>query len=181
MTNDRILVISDAHGSTSVVEALLGLPQMGLCAVFHLGDGDRSVRRLMGRHPELAFIGVPGNCDSASDFPPDADGKAVIPPLDVFTEYGGVRMMLTHGHKHNVKLFLTAAANAASEGGADILLFGHTHKQTDRTVSTPQGDVRAVNPGSVRDGRYAVLTLSDGHAEFELLTFPALPAGVSRG
>lgn len=154
---EKILVFSDSHGSTLVMKALLEEPPEGLSAVFHLGDGAADAERVMRSYPMYAFLGVRGNCDPLT-------GKHE----SIITERGGVRFMLTHGHKYAVKSSLGYAAMTAGMQGATVLLYGHTHIADDRVIETSDSTVRAVNPGSVRMGEYAVVTVDDGVVEVEL-------------
>ncbi len=140
------------------MERLLASPPEGLTAVFHLGDGSEETESLMQKYPIYAYIGVRGNCDFF-----DRDRAETV-----YTERGGVRFMLTHGHPYGVKSSLDNAAITAAAEGAQVLLYGHTHIADDRAVKTAVGDVRAVNPGSVRMAEYALLTVSDGQVTVEL-------------
>lgn len=158
MKEEIILVFSDSHGSTLVMERLLASPPEGLTAVFHLGDGSKEAEALMRKYPMYAYIGVRGNCDFS-----DRERAETV-----YTERGGVRFMLTHGHPYGVKSSLANAAITAAAEDAEVLLYGHTHIADDRTVKTAVGDVRAVNPGSVRMAEYALITVTDGRVSVEL-------------
>ena len=155
---EKILVFSDSHGSTLVMKALLESPPDGLTAVFHLGDGSEETCRLMERYPMYAYIGVRGNCDHS-----DTERRETV-----FTERGGVLFMLTHGHPYGVKSSMMNAVMKAVEGGADVLLYGHTHIAADETFSGSFGSLRAVNPGSVRMAEYAIVTVDEGDVTVEL-------------
>lgn len=155
---EKILVFSDSHGSTFVMEAVLKSPPQGLTAVFHLGDGSEDGERIMQKYPQYAYIGVRGNCDML-----DRCRKETV-----ITERGGVRFMLTHGHAYGVKSSLDGAAVSAAAEDATVLLYGHTHTADDRVVRTAVGNVRAVNPGSARMAEYALITVDDGKVTVEL-------------
>lgn len=155
---ERILVFSDTHGSTFVMEKLLESPPGGLTTVFHLGDGSEEAEYLMQKYPRYAYIGVKGNCDFF-----DRQHKETA-----FIHLGSVKIMLTHGHVYGVKSSLdTAAINAAAEDAA-LLLYGHTHLQDDRVVKTAVGNVRAVNPGTARMAEYAIITVDGERLTVEL-------------
>lgn len=157
----KILVFSDSHGSTEVMRALLSSPPEGLAAVFHLGDGAAEAEALMRHYPMYAFIGVRGNCDGLDT------GRAET----VYTERGGVRFMLTHGHCYGVKSSLGAAAAVAASNGAEVLLYGHTHIQAEELIETSDGAVYAINSGSVRCGSYALLCVDNGAVSAELMRY----------
>ena len=161
MNPEKILVFSDSHGSTLLMKTLLENPPEGLGAVFHLGDGADEARRIMEKYPMYAFLGVKGNCD----------GATVTAKETIFTERGGVRFMLTHGHEYGVKSSLVRAVMKAVEGNAQVLLYGHTHIADDESFGGSFGEVRAVNPGSARMMEYALITVCDGEAHVELKRF----------
>ncbi len=158
---EKILVFSDSHGSTYIMSALMGNPPEGLTAVFHLGDGSEEAELLMDRYPMYAYIGVRGNSDLFDRKHKDT----------VYTERGGVKFMLTHGHAYGVKSSLEGAAVTAAAEDVDVLLYGHTHIASDKTVKTAVGDVRAVNPGCARAAEYGIITVIDGTISVELKKF----------
>ena len=66
----------------------------------------------------------------------------------------GVKFFLTHGHRYSVKYTLDALLNAAYFAGADMVLFGHTHRA-----------MRVVNPGTAGVGAactYACIETENG-------------------
>ena len=155
---ERILVFSDTHGSTFIMEKLLESPPSGLTTVFHLGDGSDEAEYLMQKYPQYAYIGIKGNCDFF-----DRQHRETA-----FIHLGGVKFMLTHGHVYGVKSSLdTAAVNGAAED-ATLLLYGHTHLQDDRIIKTAVGNVRAVNPGTARMAEYAIVTIDGERITVEL-------------
>lgn len=158
MKTEKILVFSDSHGSSFVMKKLLENPPAGLTAVFHLGDGSEEAELLMRKYPMYAYIGVRGNCDFGDRKHTDV----------VYTERGGVKFMLTHGHAYGVKSSVDTACITADAEGAQMLLYGHTHIPDDRIIRCAVGDVRAVNPGSVRAAEYAVIEVTDGEVQVEL-------------
>jgi len=92
----------------------------------------------------------------------------------IITERGGIRFMLTHGHKYGVKSSLGYAAMTARNQGAKVLLYGHTHIADDSVIESADGAVRAVNPGSVRMCEYAVITVDNGEVTVELMRYSSL-------
>ena len=86
----RILVLSDSHGNVENMARCVELTQPN--AILHLGDCQRDAEALHRLYPAIPLQGVPGNCDwGAVDSP------------EVLTEYGGVRILLMHGHTRSVK------------------------------------------------------------------------------
>ena len=130
----RILVLSDSHGNVENMARCVELTQPN--AILHLGDCQRDAEALHRLYPAIPLQGVPGNCDwGAVDSP------------EVLTEYGGVRILLMHGHTRSVKASTLSAIYAAKEMGAQILLFGHTHRPC--CFQEPDG-LWVLNPGSAR-------------------------------
>jgi len=126
-----IAVFSDSHGTTEPMIAAIREHRPD--AVLHLGDHDRDAEDLQREFPTLDIRWVRGNCDRGSDAP------EILTPV-----FDGVRMFMTHGHRHNVKFTLDSLANAAHFSGAKLALFGHTHERERREL----GDVTVFNPGA---------------------------------
>ena len=148
----RILVLSDSHGCVDPMEQCVERVQPQV--ILHLGDCVRDAQRLEELYPDIPLLGVPGNCDYGGLDQPER-----------LTELGGVRILMMHGHTRHVKSGPMAAIYAARECGADILLFGHTHRrELVRGVGTA---ATVFNPGSLRDGgSYGVITIENGKCSF---------------
>lgn len=151
----KILVFSDSHGNLSHMEAAVARTHPD--RILHLGDGWRDAQALYAEFPDTPLDQVAGNCD-------------IWPggPTEKVLDIGGVRLLLCHGHTYGVKRTLLSGLYAARERGADLFLFGHTHRPF---CETRQG-VTLLNPGSIGDGArpsYAVLRLENGGFEAELL------------
>lgn len=121
-------------------------------AVFHLGDCERDTQRLEKEFPDLPLYRVCGNCDR----------EPVNPEVQQLT-LDGVKFFLTHGHRYSVKY--TASGRPAStppiSAGADMVLFGHTH----RAVSETMQGLYVVNPGTAGVGAlctYACIETENG-------------------
>ena len=152
-----LLVISDSHGSSRrVQEAVMRTKPL---AVLFLGDGLRDLDVLDEKETVRA---VRGNCDwfLQSD-----------EPLSRVESFGGVRIFMTHGHAFSVKSTLSHALAAAGAAEADVLLYGHTHRQLESTY--PAGTVLengevlkkpllVVCPGSLGEGDFATLAIRQG-------------------
>lgn len=129
----KILVFSDSHGNTAHMERTVAL--MRPDQVLHLGDVARDAWALARRFPQLPVTWVAGNCDG----PGTGDPEQQLLTLE------GRRILMTHGHRYQVKLSPYRAILAAREAGARILLFGHTHNP----VCFQEGGLWVMNPGSV--------------------------------
>jgi len=154
VNNMKILVFSDSHGRLGpMLDAIEGeRPQR----VFFLGDHYRDGQALMDACPGLPMELVRGNCDW--DQAPD----------ELIVEAGGVKFLLTHGHRYGVKSGTGRLAQAAQEKGVDVACFGHTHE----ALNIPGRGVWLFNPGTAggiysRVG-YGVIEASDGKFRAEL-------------
>ena len=146
----KILVFSDSHGRLGLMADAIEKerPQR----VFFLGDNYRDGQALAEAYPDIPMELVRGNCDW--DKAPD----------ELVVEAGGVRFLLTHGHRYGVKSGTAQLARSAKEKGVAVACFGHTHD----AMNMPDRGVLLFNPGTaggiharagygvivVRDGRY---------------------------
>ncbi len=151
-----ILVFSDSHGRVDGLREAAERNK-GAAEMLFLGDGLRDI--------ESAWLDsaicVRGNCDmfGADDY-----------PTERILHFGEYTVMMTHGHLLSVKSDIEKAARVAAERGADMLIFGHTHKRCDVYLSagstvdgmTLERPLRLFNPGSIKEGSFGVLTLRDG-------------------
>lgn len=147
----KILVIADSHGRVDNLIRAVELVRPDY--VLHLGDCQRDLEELRREFPSLPMEGVPGNCDWGSCDTPER-----------LIELGGVRILLLHGHTRNVKSSPMAAMYAAREWGAQVLLFGHTH----RPLVDNDGTLLTLNPGAAGDPlrpTCGVLTIENGNAD----------------
>ncbi len=144
----RILVLSDSHGRVENMARCVELSEPNY--ILHLGDCVRDAELLAKQFPAIPMTTVPGNCDyGALDEP------------EKLIELGGKRILMMHGHTRGVKYNIQRAVYAARECGADVLLFGHTH----RALVDYDGAMYVMNPGTV-GGRgtiatYGVITVND--------------------
>ncbi len=129
----RILVVSDTHGSPSVL--LDAVRQAGSTdMLLHLGDGQRDCAVLEPVY-NGQIVRVRGNCD----FGPYDDTERLL-RLD------GATVFMTHGHLYDAKITLNKLWFKGREMGADIVCFGHTHVP----LLEKQGEMTLLNPGSLR-------------------------------
>ncbi len=141
----RIGVMSDSHGRLSNV--MRAVREMGhVDGIVHLGDHDRDASEI-GSISDVPLTVVCGNCDWFSQFPQER-----------LLELGGIRVLLTHGHRQNVKESLTFLSLKAEMMNAQLTLYGHTHIPNVEN----DGACVFVNPGALCDGRYAIVEIEDG-------------------
>ena len=142
----RILVLSDSprHNFT-LFTAITEEPTAEV--VYFLGDGANEFEEaqlIYGK--EQAFIGVRGNCDM-NTFLPTKDIRTIC----------GKKIMATHGYEQDVKFGLTDLQLEAVSEKCDIVLYGHTHIP----YSTYKDGIYYFNPGSLREGCYGVVDITD--------------------
>ncbi len=146
----RIVVISDSHKRTGVIDKILSAQRQAR-HVFFLGDNVADIEDFEYLYPDKAFHVVCGNCDFYSTV--QSVGLEVI---------NGKRIFYTHGHTYNVKYGLTKLLETAKANNYDIVLYGHTHV----AKILYEDGIYIVNPGSPTSPReskasYAVIDITD--------------------
>ena len=138
----RVLVLSDSHGDVYKLRRAIDSQPTAKLIVF-LGDGEYDIDSVECRVP---VIKVRGNCDFGSSL-----------PLNFTDEVCGKKIYCTHGFRENVKYTTENLISTAKSHGAHIALYGHTHVP----VTSYHGGLYLVNPGSVREGSFAVIDITD--------------------
>ena len=88
-------------------------------------------------------------------------------PLQKLLDIQGKKLLLSHGHIWQVKSGYETALAAARQQGADLVLFGHTHRAY--CVQEPDG-LWVLNPGAARDS-YGVVTIDGSGMRCEIVSF----------
>ena len=147
----RVAVFSDTHGNTSPM--LEAARRERPDVLIHLGDHDRDALPLRAEFPDTPLYSVCGNCDLMP-----------LSPEKLVVQLGPVKALLTHGHIYNVSRWQAdSLVYAAQEAGAQIAMFGHTH----RAVNDQLGGVTLLNPGTAGKGAdlsWALVTIFDNGA-----------------
>lgn len=128
----KVLILSDSHGSARTLRTIL-MKEKDADMIIYLGDGENDLRVAGELLPRTPVYAVRGNCDMGSYL-----------PLDGLIAVEGLLIYYTHGHIYNVKCTLEDLAQAARDRGADLALFGHTH----RPILKNMDDLVLFNPGS---------------------------------
>jgi putative phosphoesterase len=153
------LVISDTHGS--IYTARTVIEKYGqIDGLIHLGDHYKDAVILKEtQFKDLDMYMVPGNCDFVADV-----------PSEIVLEAEDKRILLTHGHRFNVKNGLDRLEKYALRQNTDAVLFGHTHAPLQEIRS----DIVFLNPGSLGYPRgssptYGLLEISKNAIETRIL------------
>ena len=131
----NILVLSDSHSSRSFMR--LCVEKLKPDTIIHLGDYYEDAEVLREENPHTEFFAVPGNCDRYRC--PQWLQEILCLPVH------GVKIYMTHGHKHNVKQYLHYLLKDARKFRADIVLYGHTHVAD---CHREEDGLWVMNPGS---------------------------------
>ena len=115
----HILVTADIHGATELLErALQEAAPVDLVVI--AGDAGCDEAEIAAYLDQVPYILVPGNNDY--------DLLWDLPEVAAFS-MGGLHFLVTHGHLQDVYDGITPAlVDLARENGADVLIFGHSHK-----------------------------------------------------
>ena len=146
----KITVFSDSHGD--VESMVTAVRQERPDGIIHLGDCEYDAALLEREFPGMPLYGVCGNCD----LQPNSPDRRIF-------ELDGKKIFIAHGHTYRVKLGLESFVNTAMAAGADVAAYGHTHMAMERELD----GLLVVNPGSVQDGTYGVLTIENGELHYE--------------
>lgn len=122
-------------------------------ALIHLGDYFDDGQTIAEENPQIVMHQVPGNCDRHRmvRYHPE------VLCYDVF----GVKLYMTHGHNHGVKLGLFGLLRDARAAGAKAALYGHTHCAD---CHQEEDGLWVINPGSCGSsgGSVGVIEVRDG-------------------
>lgn len=140
----RLLVISDSHGRAGKVRDII-MTHTEADAVIFLGDGERDIDSAMESFPEKKFFCVCGNCDFYSQNPESR--------LEFFA---GKKVLISHGHMEKVKYGDGLLFQKGAAMGADIILYGHTH----RAVTDYRDGIYIMNPGTASMGEYGFVDIT---------------------
>ena len=146
----KILVLSDSHSALRFMRRCVEIIKPD--AIVHLGDHYDDGAVLSEENPQIPMHQVPGNCDRYR-CPPFA--REVL----CYTVCG-VRLFMTHGHNHRVKMGIGALLCDARKESAQAVLYGHTHRPDCHRE--PDG-LWVLNPGSCgHSGGSAAIIETDG-------------------
>ncbi len=147
----EFLIFSDSHGKRKNIAVAVARQVRRPDAILYLGDG---LSDIGDRWEKIPVIRVRGNCDWR--FPDEPVGDREV------LSFEGHRLLLTHGHLYGAKSGIGGLLGAAKEANADLVLFGHTHRQELLTISDEAGGktIYLFNPGSIGCGDFGTLRLT---------------------
>jgi putative phosphoesterase len=152
MNKVKIAVISDSHGMSDEIETIIDILKSinDLDTFVHLGDFSLDAEYIK-EQTNIDFISVRGNCDFELH---EINEEEILNINDK-------KILLTHGHKYNIKGDLNNLYYRAKELQVDAVLFGHIHMP----VNIIEDDILLFNPGSISEPRggstnsYGILTI----------------------
>ena len=155
----KVVIVSDTHGSHRNLEKVLE-EEKPMDMLIHLGDvegGEDYITALADCPTHI----VRGNNDFFSNLPGEEEFMM-----------GDYHIFISHGHYYYVSMGEERLKEEARARGADIVMYGHTHKPT----LTREEDLITLNPGSIayprQEGRrpsYMVMEIGGGdRIEFSL-------------
>ncbi|MDQ5983168.1 MAG: hypothetical protein RUMPE_00166 [Eubacteriales bacterium SKADARSKE-1] len=145
----KILVVSDTHGdSKNLYKVVMGHPEAKI--IIHLGDGERDIDKIRDILKDKTILQVCGNCDICSSLPKILEETIA-----------GKKIFATHGNLFKVKSDLDRLIQEAIKSGANVALFGHTH----RALNVDQENLYIMNPGNLYgiNGTYGIIDIDSGN------------------
>lgn len=157
----KLLILSDTHHSLHYARTVIQRIKDRMDMIVHLGDHDFDAVQLGKEFPDIPLHYVAGNCDFSSS------------PKEKIIHVCGRKILLTHGHKQNVKWGYDRISYYGEEKEVDAVLFGHTHIP----LIEYSGSVLLLNPGSISQPRgtitptFGILDIDqDGRMEPAIMT-----------
>lgn len=159
---ETIGLISDTHGlwRPSVASVFDGVD-----LIVHAGDVGRMA--VLDELERLApVVAVWGNADDGHN-----PRLAAVRTLPV----GGLVLRVSHGHELGGPTPSRVADAYGTDGAADVLVFGHTHKSVIARERRAERDILVVNPGAAGPRRFhlpssvALLTIDGTRAEARII------------
>lgn len=160
----KIIVFADSHTDIETMNIVINseYPDM----VIHLGDHVKDGEELQKQFQEILIELVKGNTDKTYNYPVEkmltANDKAIF---------------ITHGDQYGVEEGLDDIIYEGINEGADIILFGHTHKP----YLENQDGVWIMNPGRIGrksskhiNATYGIIEVNDGNIDCKIIEFDAL-------
>lgn len=128
----NIIIFSDSHAETKYMLKALKHFENKIDAIIHLGDYIDDVKIIKSKFPKIDLYAIAGNNDYCNV------------PSEKFFKLNKYNFFITHGHNYNPYNGISTLHYKASELGANVVLYGHTH-----TPYIFNEDILIINPGSI--------------------------------
>lgn len=152
----KFLVFSDCHYDKDAVSQLMNkIDEYDY--VYFLGDGLDNITLYSYAYPNK-IDAVRGNCDYY------CFGNI---PYEITNTVEGVTVFLTHGHLYGAKKSLDELEVQANKHNANLVLYGHTHRQQ----KCEKDGVIYLNPGALCASpypQYAEITINEKNIQIYL-------------
>ncbi len=147
----KIVVVSDTHGNSVSLSKIIN-DESPFNFLFHCGDGIDDIERVNIK-PDIRVLGVSGNMDAYSS---SRFASHAVSDID------GRRFLILHGNIERAHDDLLGVLMAGRERGADIVVFGHTHRPFLSDADRPI----LFNPGPALNGQYGIITIDENAMNF---------------
>lgn len=137
----KIVVASDSHGNVDAIEHIFQNEKFDY--FIFCGDG---VDDFSSFYFDARLNLIAGNCDWFCRYPSE---QTII--------LNNRKIFVTHGHKYYVKNSIEKLVKEAKNIGAEIVLYGHTHRQKFENID----GIFFVNPGTLKLGQYAIVEIQE--------------------
>ena len=128
----KILIVSDTHRKDNIFYKVLAA-EKPIDMLIHAGDAEGSEQSFQ------KAAGVPMHCVAGNN-----DFFTECPDEELFN-IGTFKAFLAHGHRYYVSASEELLQDEARAQGAQILIYGHTH----RPVARQEDGLLILNPGSL--------------------------------
>ncbi len=142
----RIVIMSDSHGAVGTLLDIIERHRDNTDLFIFLGDVDNDFDEVLMAYPDIKYKRVAGNNDRYSSH-----------MTSDLINLNGKKIFFTHGHIFHVKHGNEEIIEYCRKIGADICLYGHTHKQ----FTNYDNGLYIMNPGAAFTGAYGVIDLVD--------------------
>ena len=146
------IVLTDTHNEIDLVKKVLN-KHNNIKNIIFLGDVLTDLNFL--NFSDYNITCVKGNCDF---FVKEETEKVLY--------FKKITLLLTHGHNFSVKSGTQKLKEYAIKIGANVVLFGHTHRQCYKV----EDGITLINVGSLKSEKsYGILSVTDNHTKIDFL------------
>ncbi len=149
----KLLILSDSHGESGLISSVV-TSELPFDELIFCGDGLDDIPRA-NLPKQFLITAVRGNVDRA---------RGIQNEDITFTETSTAKIMVTHGDMFDVKRTMMFLRREAEAKNASLVVFGHTHTPYLNDSAEPV----LLNPGSLKAGSYATVTIDHSGMKFNL-------------